>query len=154
MGIYFRHEVQAELMLAIFYGAVTDAELDAHITRVLGPEFDQPGKKNLVVFCQHTSTSGVSYQAVMAAGKRMQHAGFRKNGKMAIVAKTVVGFGLAKVYQVATEVMGMDDLRVLREHEFDAALNWLELDADISAMVMQKVAELEHLAASSGPDPS
>jgi len=142
MGIYFENFSEQNFMLAVLHDSVTDDDLDAHITRLLKPEYDQPGKTGLCVVCKNASTKKLSSRALISAGKRMKQATFRQKGKLAIVSNTTVGFGLAKIYQIATEVAGLDETRVLRGNELDTAMQWIGV-SDFSSEVKHKVDQLE-----------
>ena len=143
MGIYFKNFPEQDFMLAIFYGEVLDVELEAHITELLKDKYASPGKRGLSVICNSTTASRLSYRAILSAGKRMQQARFRENGKLAIIANSHVGFGLAKVYQVATGISGKDETRVLRGPDLDKAIQWLAV-SELSTSIIEKIEGLEH----------
>jgi len=73
----------------------------------------------------------------------MQQTRFRKNGKLTIIANSPVGFGLAKVYQVATGISEKDGIRVLRETDLDKAIQWLGV-SELSTSIIEKIEHLEH----------
>jgi len=142
LGIYFENYSNPGFRLAIFHGQVLDEEIDAHISELLKDSDENPGAVGLCVICESASAAKLSHQAVFSAGKRMQQAKFRKNGKLAIVARNTVGFGLAKIYQVATEVAGLDETLVLHGHELDKAIAWIGVSA-FAAEIRRKVDRLE-----------
>ncbi|MDQ6981405.1 MAG: hypothetical protein Q9M08_00140 [Mariprofundus sp.] len=142
MGIYFESFAENNFMLTIFYGEVIDEDLKAHTLEALQDKYNTPGKVGLAVICKHASASHLSYKTIFSEGKRMQKAEFRKDGKLAIIAKSLVGYGLAKVYGVATELDGMDETRVLHEEDLDQALQWLGV-SDFSAEIKHKIDQLE-----------
>ncbi|GAV20082.1 hypothetical protein MMIC_P1044 [Mariprofundus micogutta] len=144
MGIYFESFPDSNFMLTIFYGAVIDEDLKAHTLEALKDEHSSPGKRGLSVICKHASASGLSYKTIFSEGRKMRQAKFRKDGKLAILAKNRVGYGLAKVYCVATELDGLDETRVLREDDLDHAIEWLGINA-YSDEIRSKIEQLEHL---------
>jgi len=143
MGIYFKNYSKQNFMLGVFHGAVSDADLDTHISRLLEPEYDQVGKLGLAILCENIITSEMSFHGIFSAGKRMKGAGFRANGKLAIVAKSTVSFGLAKTYQLATEVLNLDETRVMRGHQLPLAMQWLNIEPDISNDIELLINKLE-----------
>ena len=142
MSIYFKHYSEHNLCLAIFHGSVTDRELEDHISELLLDKYDGEGKLGLIVLCETASASKVSYQAIYSAGKRMQQVSFRKNGKLAIIAKNTLGFGLARIYQAVTEVTGLDETRVMRGDKLDVAVQWVGVSS-LSEEIKQKINQLE-----------
>jgi len=114
-------------MLVIFFGKVSTIDLEEHVTRVLRPEYNQPGKMSLVVLTEDISTSEISYSGLVQAGKRMHKAEYRNGGKLAIITHSTVDFGLAKIYQMVSEVAGLDETHVLRGNQLDTAIEWLGL---------------------------
>jgi len=140
-------------MLVIFHGEVIDEELEAHISEILKEKYATPEKTGLSVVCNNTSTSSLSYKAIFSAGKRMHRAKFRQNGRLAIVARSPVGFGLAKVYKVATEVDGLDETRVLRGPDLQRAIEWIGI-SELSSYITEKIEQLEHTTAAAPPKPS
>ncbi|MDQ6970469.1 MAG: hypothetical protein Q9M16_08165 [Mariprofundus sp.] len=129
-------------MLILLHADVSDAELDAHVTRLLAPEYAQPEKKGLVVLCENMESAGMSFHGIFSAGKRMHKASFREGGQLAIVAHSTVAFGLAKIYQMAAEVLALDEIRVMRGHELGDAMRWLGIE-DMSKDIRAKIKQLE-----------
>ncbi len=142
MSIYFKHHPERNFMFNVFHGHVSDDDLHAHVDHLLKPAYDQPEKAGLVVLCDNMLSSDMSFQGIFSAGRRMHHAGFRENGKLTIVANSTVSFGLAKTYAMATEVLGLDEIRVMRGHELDGAMQWLGV-SDISNEIRLKISQLE-----------
>ncbi|OIO73425.1 MAG: hypothetical protein AUJ57_04375 [Zetaproteobacteria bacterium CG1_02_53_45] len=149
MGIYFENYPEQNFTLAIFHGQVVDDELDRHISELLKETYGRPGKVGLCVICESASASKLSHQAVLSAGKRMHQARFRQNGKLAIVARNTVGFGLARAYQLAAEVAGLDETRVLGGNDFDAAIQWIGV-SEFSADIRYKVEQMEEIHITTG----
>jgi len=135
-------------MLVIVYGQVSDSDLEAHISRILEPQYNQPEKRGLVVLCDALSISELSFQGIFEAGKRMHQAVFRANGRLAIVARSTVAFGLAKTYETATTVDGLDEIRVVRSNQFDDVMQWLDV-GDMSSTIKLKIEQLEASSATS-----
>jgi len=115
-------------MLVILHGVVTDEQLDAHISTLLEEQYNTPGKVGLCVMCKNISTKELSFKAIFSAGKRMKKAMFRKNGKLAFVAKSTVSFGLAKIYQSAAETPNLDEIRVVHGDKLDSAIAWINVE--------------------------
>jgi len=148
MAVYFEHDFARNFMLVIFYGEVSDSDLEAHISRVLEPQYNRPGKKGLVVLCDALSISELSFQGIFSAGKRMHQAVFRENGRLAIVAKSTVAFGLAKTFEMATIVDDLDEIRVVRSNQLDDVMQWLDV-GDMSNAIKLKIEQLETNSTSS-----
>ena len=58
----------------------------------------------------------------------MKGAKFRKDGKNAILAKTTLSYGFSRVFQVGTDLQGIDKNEVFRGHQIEQALQWLNLE--------------------------
>jgi len=140
MGIHFEHSAKHNFMLIILHGAVTDDEVDGHISRLLSGKYTSPGTRGLLVFCENLSSRHVSWGTIFYAGKRMRAAKFRQGGKLAIVTENSLTYGLARIYQTATASSVIDETRVLRKEEMAEAIRWLGIDAlapRISATIQQ-----------------
>lgn len=66
----------------------------------------------------------------------MQQVKFRKNGKNAIVAKTSLGYGLSRMYQVATEIADLDETKVYKENGLNEAIDRLGV-GQISEQILE-----------------
>ena len=119
---------EKKFILTILYGNVLPEELRDLIDKLR--EIDQPegSMRGLVVFCQNSNTKKLKANDIMSAGERMRHVNFRKNSKNAIVTKTLVAYGLSRMYKVATDILNLDELNIYRQHQLDEAIDWLELD--------------------------
>lgn len=126
MAIFIQHYKESNFLLSIFHGSVTDRELDCYISDLLQMRNSCEGKKRLVVICKNASASHLTHQSIFNAGQRMRDSQFRKGGKLAIVAKNTVGFGLAKIYQIASEASEYNDSRILRAEDMNLAIQWLD----------------------------
>ena len=138
MGFFIHHDQQRNFLLTIFHGRVHADDLTSYTQEILGDHYSRAGKRRLTILCENASAHLLDHHAVYSAGKQLQKARFRPNGKLAIVAKNTVGFGMAKMYQLASEVSGLDEIRVFRGHELDSAITWLD-SSDLAATVQQKI---------------
>jgi hypothetical protein len=146
MGIYFEHTTEHNFMLIIMHGPVTNDEVHAHISRLLSGKYSTPGMRGLLVLCKNTSSRQLSWRTIFESGKRMLAAKFRQSGKLAIVAETSVTYGIARIYQTATESKDIDETRVLRKEQMEEAIQWLGIDAlapHITATMQQCAAPSE-----------
>ena len=70
----------------------------------------------------------------------MNAATFREHGKNAIVAQTSLAYGLSRIYQVATEISGLDETKVYKgDGGFAEAIVWLGI-SDLSNQIQQALA--------------
>jgi hypothetical protein len=127
MGIYFEHSAEHNFMLIVLHGAITNDEVNAHINRLLSGEYTAPGTRGLMVLCKNISTQQLGWRTVFDSGMRMRAAKFRQSGKLAIVAESSLAYGLARIYQTATDSREIDETRVLRREEMDEAIAWLDI---------------------------
>lgn len=114
-------------ILNVFYGEITPQELHELIDKLQTIEQKEGGMRGLIILCKNTKPKGIKAGDIMSAGERMQHASFRKNGKNAIVAMTLLAYGLSRMYKVATDIMNLDELKIYREKGLDDAIEWLEV---------------------------
>ncbi len=132
-------------MLLILHGVVTDEQLDAQISKLLDGQFNEHGTLGLCVICKNVSTKELSFKAIFSAGKRMKKATFRKNGKLAFVAKSTVSFGLAKIYQKAAAVPDLDEMRVVRGDALESAIAWMNVE-DFSGSIKHQIERYEQIS--------
>ena len=115
-------------ILTIFYGEVNSEELDDLIDKLQEIKHDYGQMRGLTILCEKTKPKGIKASHIMNAGERMQHVTFRKDGKNAIVAGSLLAYGLSRMYKVATDIMNLDELKIYRENGLDDAIKWLEVD--------------------------
>lgn len=132
-------------MLVILHGVITDEQLDAHISMLLEDQYNTPGKVGLCVMCKNISTEELSFKAIFSAGKRMKKATFRQHGKLVIVAKNTVSFGLSKIYQSATAVADLDETRVVRAEELESAIAWINVEG-VSDSINHQIKRYEQIS--------
>lgn len=116
-----------DFIFTIFYGVTTSTELHGVIDKLLKIEQDSGGMRGLTILCSNSKVKGITASDIMSAGEKMRHASFRKNGKNAIVAETLLGYGLSRMYKVATDIMNLDELKIYKENGLDDAIEWLEV---------------------------
>jgi len=139
MGVHFEYSAEHNFMLIVFHGPVTNDEVNAHINRLLSGKYTTPGTRGLLVLCDGITSSQLSWSTIFNSGKRMLQAKFRTNGRLAIIAGNSLAYGIARIYQIATESHD-DETRVLREEEMAEALCWLgmeEMMPHISSTIRQ-----------------
>lgn len=144
MGVYFKHFPERNFMLSMFYGLVTNDDLESYITELLEEKYNTAGKVRLVIICNTTSASTLTYQSILSAGVRMQQAKFRHNGKLAIVANNRTNYGFARAYQIMADIRGSEEVKVLHNKDLNLAIEWVDAD-DLSLEIMAKIDELEQL---------
>lgn len=142
MGFFIHHDPKKNFLLTIFHGSVKASDLESYSTEILHDRYSRPGKKRLTIICENASAHRLDHHAVYATGKRLQQARFRPEGRLAIVARNTVGFGMARIYQLASEVEGLDEIRVFHGHELDAAIQWLDA-SDITDAILKNIAAHE-----------
>lgn len=118
------------LILNVFYGNVTSEEMSGLIDKLQKIELKEGAigtMRGLTILSGNVKVNSIKAKEIMNAGERMKNVSFRKNGKNVIVAKTLVSYGLSRMYEVATNIMNLDELKVFKEKEFDEAIEWLEV---------------------------
>ena len=117
-----------DFILTIFYGETTAKELHEIIDKLLEIEHDTGGMRGLTILCKESNFKGTGAGDIMSAGEKMRHAKFRKDGKNAIIAETLLGYGLSRMYKVATDIMNLDELNIYKENGLDDAIKWLGVE--------------------------
>ena len=125
--IEYNYYSENDFMLTICYGKTNSNELHDLIDKLLTIEHDTGGMRGLTILCKNSVFKGISASDVMSAGDKMRQAKFRKNGKNAIVAETLLSYGLSRMYKVATDIMNLDELNIYKENGLDDAIEWLEV---------------------------
>ena len=126
--IHHHHYQEDNFLLTIFYGTTTPKEIHKIVDKLQKIDQEEGGMKGLTVFCTNVKSKGIKARDIMNAGERMKNVSFRKNGKNVIIAKTLLTYGLSRMYQVATEVLNLDELKVYKESRFNEAIEWLGLE--------------------------
>lgn len=124
-NIYYQEH---DFILTIFYGETTAKELHNVIDKLLEIEHDTGGMRGLAILCKEGKFKGAGASDIMSAGEKMRHAKFRKDGKNAIVAETLLSYGLSRMYKVATDIMNLDELNIYKEDGLDDAIEWLGVE--------------------------
>lgn len=125
--IFFNYFPDNNFSMSVFYGEVTPQELQNLADEVLKIEYDGIGMLGISVLCSNAKPKGIKATDVFNFGKKMQQATFRKNGKNAIIAKTAVAYGLARMYKVASDVIMLDELKIYKKDGLQDAIEWLKL---------------------------
>ncbi|ATX80795.1 hypothetical protein Ga0123461_2396 [Mariprofundus aestuarium] len=147
MGIHITLHSSRNFVLAIFHGPVKPHELESFVDELLLDKYDNEGKVRLAILSEGASASLLRYQTICAAGKRMRQGRLRQHrGKLAIFARSRVGFGLAKMYQMATEKIDPSEVRVLHGDGLESATQWLGI-SDLSENIQQLLEAVEQSAA-------
>jgi len=119
-----------DLIVTIFHGPVAVEELNELIDKLIAIEHHNGAMRGLTILCENVKMDAIKYHNIFSAGKRMSRATFRKNGKNAIVAHTALGYGISRIYQVATEITSLDETRVYKGDEgLQEAISWLDAKA-------------------------
>ena len=126
--IHHHHYQEDNLLLTVFYGTTTPEEIHTLVDKLQKIEQEEGGMRGLTIICSNVKFKGIKTKDIMNAGERMKKVSFRKNGKNVIVAKTLLSYGLSRMYQVATEILNLDELKVYKENGFDEAIEWLEIE--------------------------
>lgn len=114
-------------ILTIMYDEVTPQQLHNIIDQLQQIDHNGEAMRGLTIICESTKTKGITAKDIMSAGERMKQVSFRKNGKNAIIAKTLLSYGLSRMYQVATDLLNLDELKVYKEKGFNDAVDWLNI---------------------------
>ena len=125
--IEYNYYPENDFILTVCYGETNSEELHNLIDKLLTIEHDTGGMRGLTILCKGSKFKSVKASDIMSAGERMRHAKFRKDGKNAIVAETLLGYGLSRMYKVATDIMNLDELNIYKENGLDDAIEWLEV---------------------------
>ncbi len=125
--IEYNYYPENDFMLTVCYGKTNSEEFHDLIDKLLTIEHDTGGMRGLTILCKNSTFKGISASDVMSAGDKMRQAKFRKNGKNAIVAETLLSYGLSRMYKVATDIMNLDELNIYKENGLDDAIKWLEV---------------------------
>lgn len=126
--IHHHHYQEDDFLLTVFYGTTTPEEIHEIVDELLKIDHEEGGMRGLTIFCTNVKSKGIKARDIMNAGERMKNVSFRKNGKNVIVAKTLLSYGLSRMYQVATEILNLDELKVYKENGFDQAIEWLGVE--------------------------
>ena len=126
--IHHHHYKEDNFLLTIFYGPTTPDEIHNVVDELLKIDQKEGNMKGLTILCTNVKSKGIKARDIMSAGERMKNVSFRKNGKNVFIAKTLLAYGLSRMYQVATEMLNLDELKVYKENGFDEAIEWLEID--------------------------
>lgn len=143
--IKHKYYPEDRLIMAIFCGTVVSQELHDFVDKLVKIDKNEEGMRGLVVLCSNVKASGIDYNQIFSAGQKMQQAKFRKNGKNAIVAKTLLGYGLSRMYQVASEVTNLDELKVYKENGLEEAIDWLGV-GNMSNQIQEQLDFCESIA--------
>jgi len=90
--------------------------------------------KGLNILCKNLRFKNISTSAVYQAGQKMKNAKVRKGSKNAILAKTSLGYAFSRVFQVGTDLQGIDKTEVFKAHQLQQALQWLDLEDIIASL--------------------
>jgi len=124
--IDYHYFAEDHLMLSVFHGHISGLELNELIDKLLAVEHQDGVMRGLTLLCENVKMSGLKYNDVFSAGKRMKAATFREHGKNAIVAQTSLAYGLSRIYQAATEISSLDETKVYKGDDgFAEAIAWL-----------------------------
>ncbi len=134
---------EIKFILTILYGEVTPVELRELIDEL--HKIDQPegNMRGLVVFCQNANSKKIKTSDILSAGERMRHVNFRKNSKNAIVTKSLLAYGLSRMYKVATDILNMDELNIYKQQQLEEAIQWLELDNNMKEKIIKTIDDCE-----------
>lgn len=116
-----------DFILTVCYGKTNSEELHNLIDKLLTIEHNTGGMRGLTILCKNSTFKGIGAGDIMSAGDKMRHAKFRKDGKNAIIAETLLSYGLSRMYKVATDIMNLDELNIYKENGLDDAIEWLEV---------------------------
>lgn len=125
---HYNYYQDDNFIFTVFYGGVTSQEIHEVIDEIQKIEQNEGTMIGLTIFCNNVKAKGINAKDIMNAGERMKNVSFRKNGKNAIIAKTLLAYGLSRMFQVATEILHLDELKVYKEKGFDEAVEWLGLE--------------------------
>ena len=125
--IEYKFYPEHHFILAIFYGEVNLEELDDLIDKLQKIKHDGGQMRGLTILLKKSKPKGIKANHIMNAGERMQHVTFRKNGKNAIVAESLLTYGLSRMYKVATDIMNLDELKIYKKNGLDDSIEWLEI---------------------------
>lgn len=140
--IYYQFFSEDKFILSIFYGDVSSEELHELIDKLQKIDQKKGGMRGLNILCNNIKASGIKARDIMSAGERMQRVNFRKNGKNAIVAKTLLTYGLSRMYKVATDMSNQDELKIYKEKGLTEAINWLGVN-HLSEQIQRIIDECE-----------
>ena len=140
--IYYQFFSEDNFILSIFYGNVSSQELHELIDKLKNIDQKEGGMRGLNVLCKNVKSNKIKTKDIMNAGERMQRVNFRKNGKNAIIAKTLLSYGLSRVYKVATDMSNQDELKIYKEKGLAEAISWLGVN-HLTEQIQQKIKECE-----------
>ena len=123
--IHFDFNLERNFLFCVFHGKVTPKELANYIDELLKIRSDGGVMRGLVIYAKNVNISDLEYRDIYSAGKMMQKAPFRKNGKNAIITYSKLGYAVGKIYQSVTEVAGLDETKVFNWVFFNEATEWL-----------------------------
>lgn len=123
--INFNYYPDKKFSMTVFYGDVTPHELDNLADELLMIEYEGNGMLGISVLCSNVKPKGIKSADVINFGKKMQQATFRQDGKNAIVAKTAVAYGLARMYKVVSDVIMLDELKIYKKDGLADAIEWM-----------------------------
>ena len=126
--IHHHHYQEDNFLLTVLHGTTTPEEIHKLVDELQKIDKEEGGMKGLTILCSNVKAKGIKARDIMNAGERMKNVNFRKNGKNVIVAKTLLAYGLSRMYQVATEILHLDELKVYKEKGFDEAIEWLGIE--------------------------
>ena len=126
--IHHEYFPEHRLLFTVFYGDVECQEFTAFFDEISTYDFGDTPVKGLNILCKNLRFKNISTSVIYQAGKKMKSAKFRKDGKNAILAKTTLGYGFSRVFQVGTDLQSLDKTEVFRAHQLEQALQWLGLE--------------------------
>ncbi|MGH0038492.1 MAG: hypothetical protein ACQGVK_25945 [Myxococcota bacterium] len=130
MGIRYRIDSELALVVTTASGLLEDADLLDYGRRLLADPDRSKAKHELVDLRRVDDASSVSSEGIRALAefwtdRSDQMAG----GRLAIVARSNVGYGMSRMYQILRSD-GPDSIQVFRDLE--RALTWLEVDETLA----------------------
>jgi len=126
--IYYSFTPEEKLLVAILYGEVTNQEITDLVEKNVSIDDVSGQYRGLLVLCSNVTGSELKTSTIISAGRRMNDANFRKGSKNAIVAKTPLTYGFARMYQIIASFSKVDEIRVFKAHGLPEAIAWLGLD--------------------------
>ncbi|MCK4865684.1 MAG: hypothetical protein KAT06_09730 [Gammaproteobacteria bacterium] len=125
--IKYNYYPENNFILTVVYGKTNPEELHNLVDKLLTIKHNTGGMRGLTILSKNSTFKDIRASDIMGAGDKMRQAKFRKDGKNAIIAETLLSYGLSRMYKVATDIMNLDELNIYKENRLDDAIEWLEL---------------------------
>ena len=103
-------------------------EFIAFIEKISNYDLGNTPTKGLNILCKNLRFKKISTSIIYQAGQKMKNVSVRKNSKNAILAKTSLGYAFSRVFQVGTDLQGIDKTEIFKDQQLQQALQWLDLE--------------------------